>query len=169
MAAAALGIFNRELAAGQTSATKSATPMGTAAANASSGSSGTSSSTNTSTTSASVSANDFLVLLVTEMKNQDPTANTDPNQYINQLVQVNSLEQLISINQTLSAKSTTTTGSTTTKAQSVEAIAPQVTPGIAGTGSSMVAVKQSIIAPGNLSVPASSPAAQGVARALGVR
>ena len=35
------------------------------------------------------------------MKNQDPTANTDPNEYINQLVQVNSLEQLISINQTL--------------------------------------------------------------------
>src|SRR5258708_37834493 len=38
-----------------------------------------------------ISANDFLTLLVTEMKNQDPTANTDPNQYINQLVQVNSL------------------------------------------------------------------------------
>jgi flagellar basal-body rod modification protein FlgD len=51
--------------------------------------------------SASIGANDFLTLLVTEMKNQDPTANTDPNEYINQLVQVNSLEQLISINQTL--------------------------------------------------------------------
>jgi flagellar basal-body rod modification protein FlgD len=48
-----------------------------------------------------ISANDFLTLLVTEMKNQDPTANTDPNQYVNQLVQVNSLEQLININQTL--------------------------------------------------------------------
>src|SRR6516225_4161373 len=52
---------------------------------------------------ASISANDFLTLLVTEMKNQDPTATTDPNEYINQLVQVNSLEQLISINQTLSS------------------------------------------------------------------
>jgi len=46
-------------------------------------------------TAATVSANDFLTLLVTEMKNQDPTAQTDPTQYVNQLVQVNSLEQLI--------------------------------------------------------------------------
>jgi len=65
-----------------------------------------------SSNEASVSANDFLTLLVTEMKNQDPTANTDPNQYINQLVQVNSLEQLISINQNLStALGTSATGS----------------------------------------------------------
>src|ERR1019366_4131317 len=52
--------------------------------------------------SAVISSNDFLTLLVTEMQNQDPTANTDPNEYINQLVQVNSLEQLIQMNQTLS-------------------------------------------------------------------
>ncbi len=65
-------------------------------------SSGTGSSSSTSSTgSAMVTANDFLQLLVTELKNQDPTANTDPNEYINQLVQVNSLEQLISINQDL--------------------------------------------------------------------
>jgi len=50
---------------------------------------------------ASIAANDFLTLLVTEMKNQDPTATTDPNQWVNQLVQVNSLQQLISINETL--------------------------------------------------------------------
>ena len=36
------------------------------------------------------------------MQNQDPTDQTDPNEYINQLVQVNSLEQLIDINQNLS-------------------------------------------------------------------
>lgn len=48
---------------------------------------------------ATVTANDFLTLLVTELKNQDPTANTDPNTYVNQLVQVNSLQQLIQINQ----------------------------------------------------------------------
>jgi hypothetical protein len=47
-----------------------------------------------------ISSNDFLTLLVTEMKNQDPTSATDPNQYVNQLVSVNSLEQLIEINQT---------------------------------------------------------------------
>lgn len=50
---------------------------------------------------ATIAANDFLTLLVTEMKNQDPTATTDPNEYVNQLVQVNSLQQLISINETL--------------------------------------------------------------------
>jgi flagellar basal-body rod modification protein FlgD len=60
-----------------------------------SGSSGSSSSTN----SATITANDFLTLLVSEMKNQDPTTQQDPNEYINQLVQVNSLQQLIQINQ----------------------------------------------------------------------
>jgi flagellar basal-body rod modification protein FlgD len=60
----------------------------------------------TSTTSASsaanssnITSNDFLTLLVSELKNQDPTQPTDPNQYITQLAQVNSLQQLISINQ----------------------------------------------------------------------
>jgi flagellar basal-body rod modification protein FlgD len=49
--------------------------------------------------SGTITANDFLTLLVTELKNQDPTANTDPNAYVDQLVQVNSLQQLIQINQ----------------------------------------------------------------------
>jgi flagellar basal-body rod modification protein FlgD len=58
--------------------------------------------------SATITANDFLTLLVTELKNQDPTANTDPNAYVNQLVQVNSLQQLIQINQNTIAPPTTT-------------------------------------------------------------
>jgi flagellar basal-body rod modification protein FlgD len=58
--------------------------------------------------SATITANDFLTLLVTELKNQDPTANTDPNAYVNQLVQVNSLQQLIQINQNTDAATTTT-------------------------------------------------------------
>ena len=61
-------------------------------------SSTTSSAGDSTSNSATISANDFLTLLVTEMQNQDPTADTDPNEYINQLVNVNSLEQLISIN-----------------------------------------------------------------------
>ena len=52
--------------------------------------------------STTITANDFLQLLVAEMKNQDPTADQDPNAYIDQLVQVNSLQQLIAINQDLS-------------------------------------------------------------------
>lgn len=56
--------------------------------------------------SSMITANDFLTLLVTELKNQDPTANTDPNAYVDQLVQVNSLQQLIQINQNTTATGT---------------------------------------------------------------
>jgi len=52
-----------------------------------------------SPTTSTITANDFLTLLVAEMKNQDPTQPTDPNAYISQMVDVNSLQQLIGINQ----------------------------------------------------------------------
>lgn len=103
-----------------------------------------------STDAATVSANDFLTLLVTEMKNQDPTANTDPNEYINQLVQVNSLEQLISINQTLTADA-----SANPTGHVVRAVSQQHS------------TVPSTLAGGNLSVPESIPAAQRVAGSLG--
>ncbi|MDE3148063.1 MAG: hypothetical protein KGL37_01230, partial [Acidobacteriota bacterium] len=45
---------------------------------------GTGSTSNSNASSATISGNDFLTLLVTEMQNQDPTATTDPNEYINQ-------------------------------------------------------------------------------------
>jgi len=67
-----------------------------------------------STASQGISSNDFLTLLVTEMKNQDPTQPTDPNAYIQQLVGVNSLQQLISINQALTTPPTTATPPSTT-------------------------------------------------------
>lgn len=54
-----------------------------------------------------ITSSDFLTLLVTELKNQDPTQPTDPNAYIQQLVGVNSLQQLISINQDLTPKPAT--------------------------------------------------------------
>ena len=63
------------------------------------------------------------------MQNQDPTADTDPNEYINQLVQVNSLEQLIDINQTLSTALGSTTASSDTEASTQAA---QATPGVTG-------------------------------------
>jgi flagellar basal-body rod modification protein FlgD len=70
------------------------------------------SGSSTGQNSSMVTANDFLTLLVTELKNQDPTANTDPNAYVDQLVQVNSLQQLIQINQnTTGASSTQPAGS----------------------------------------------------------
>ena len=94
MAAFATGIFSRASAAAEALAGSSPASSPIPAAS--------NSATSTSTTSSTISANDFLTLLVTEMQNQDPTANTDPNEYINQLVNVNSLEQLIDINQNLS-------------------------------------------------------------------
>ena len=62
----------------------------------------TSGSTTASATDPSdITGSDFLTLLVSELKNQDPTQPTDPTTYVQQLVGVNSLQQLIDINQTL--------------------------------------------------------------------
>jgi flagellar basal-body rod modification protein FlgD len=142
--------------------------------------------------SATISANDFLTLLVTEMQNQDPTADTDPNEYINQLVQVNSLEQLISINQTLStALGSSTTGTTTdaagqtvdsssvvagaspvaaasTSQSGTSASALSAMPGLQSTPSAGSALQSfaARLAPGNLGIPANNPSAQRVAHAL---
>jgi flagellar basal-body rod modification protein FlgD len=113
---------------------------------ADSGSSGASDGSNSTITS-----NDFLTLLVTEMKNQDPTNATDPNQYVNQLVSVNSLEQLIEINQTLAGAMSGATSGTT--APSASHNGPH-------------AVGAPSVTRGNLSLPPANPAAQQIARAL---
>ncbi len=110
------------------------------------------------------------------MQNQDPTADTDPNEYINQLVQVNSLEQLISINQTLSTALTAVSASPDASSvkspinASVNGVAdigatPQVSSASQGAGTS-AAIRQ---APGNLSIPEGKPAAHAVAEALNGR
>lgn len=142
---------------------------------------------NSSSTSggASISANDFLSLLVTEMQNQDPTASTDPNEYINQLVNVNSLEQLIQINQTLSSALPAPSGGAiglSNQVLSKDKSGPQAAansqlpvappaganpllPATARSGTG--APVQASIVSGNLSAPATSPAAMRVAGALG--
>ena len=89
------------------------------------------------------------------MQNQDPTADTDPNEYINQLVQVNSLEQLISINQTL-----TTDSSATPSGGAVKAV---------GSQQPLTSPASPPLEGGNLSVPESKPAAQRVAGSLGAQ
>lgn len=66
-----------------------------------------------SASGSTITSNDFLTLLVSELKNQDPTQPTDPNAYIQQLVGVNSLQQLIQINQgltTIESPTKTTSG-----------------------------------------------------------
>ena len=161
--AAATGVFSN--LQGTQALSGKAAPM---AATAGSGSGGSDGST---TNSATISANDFLTLLVTEMQNQDPTAQTDPNEYVNQLVAVNSLEQLIGINQTLTTAMGTPAGSSggSTPSGQVQAAAPA---GAAAAGAHAsphapaVHPSPSRLAPGNLSVPAPDPAAQQVAHAL---
>jgi flagellar basal-body rod modification protein FlgD len=73
---------------------------------AASGSSTSNASSPATDSNATITANDFLTLLVAEMKNQDPTQPTDPNEYISQMVNVNSLQQLIGINQGITSLDT---------------------------------------------------------------
>jgi flagellar basal-body rod modification protein FlgD len=73
-----------------------------------------------------ITSSDFLTLLVSELKNQDPTQPTDPNAYITQLVGVNSLQQLIQINSGLTSiepPSSSSTSATTGSGASANAIA----------------------------------------------
>jgi flagellar basal-body rod modification protein FlgD len=115
-------------------------PSGVTALDSSSGS-GSSGSSSSADGSANITANDFLSLLVAEMKNQDPTADTDPNAYIDQLVQVNSLQQLIQINQDLSGLGGSTSSGTSsdTSSQAVSAasrLATSLAPKQASAGGS---------------------------------
>jgi flagellar basal-body rod modification protein FlgD len=129
------------------------------------------------------------------MQNQDPTADTDPNEYINQLVQVNSLEQLIDINQNLStaledsSTSSASAGSSPVAgvtsalngARPASTTAPSL--GAAGAGGALSAAQHAAFgagtagnsgaqasaawrAPGNLSAPNANPSAHRVAHAL---
>jgi flagellar basal-body rod modification protein FlgD len=179
--AATAGIWNQHMANGQTLVSKNATLM-TGSASASDDSGSTSSSSSDSST---ISANDFLTLLVTEMQNQDPTASTDPNEYINQLVQVNSLEQLISINQNLStalgSSSTTSSSDTATGSTAAsQAVSSVSSPGVHATAQKASGAQAAASATmpagsvpaqagqvsGNLSVPETKAAAQRVAQSL---
>lgn len=131
--AAATGFWNHSMTAGQALSGQRAAMGAPASApsetSSTSGTSGSSGSSGSSDDSSTISANDFLTLLVTEMQNQDPTANTDPNEYINQLVQVNSLEQLIDINQNLT---TALGGSSSSSSSSTQAQAGGGSTGVAG-------------------------------------
>ncbi|MGB9407414.1 MAG: flagellar hook capping FlgD N-terminal domain-containing protein [Terracidiphilus sp.] len=163
----AAAILNHHTAAQALTGT-TASPMAAAAAN------GASSASSAASDSATISANDFLTLLVTELKNQDPTANTDPNEYINQLVNVNSLEELISINQTLTTalgSSTTAASSRAASAQATGAGAPaqSASPSAAATLPGALNTAATQLAPGNLGIPAANPAAQSVASSLSGR
>jgi len=70
-----------------------------------------SSSTNLSgAASVSSTLKTFLSLLTTQLKNQDPSHATDPNQFTQELIQINNLEQQVAGNTSLSTISSTLTG-----------------------------------------------------------
>ena len=75
--------------------------------------SGTATAASSTASNSTLGSSDFLTLLVSELKNQDPTQPTDPTSYITQLAQVNSLEQLIDINSQLTSLGGTVTQTTT--------------------------------------------------------
>ena len=152
-------------------------PMGrsTAAAASSSNSSSTPSAP-TSTSTATITANDFLQLLVTELQNQDPTADTDPNEYVDQLVQVNSLQQQIQMNETMDG-GPTLTGSSSGLLQELMQLNSTVdgstssgsSGGSGGVTRSAAAAHHHAAAGGNLGLPADTKtqaAAEKVASAL---
>lgn len=172
--AALAGILNHVSASGQ--------PLpAPVAMDTSSGNSDDSSSSD----SATISANDFLTLLVTEMQNQDPTADTDPNEYINQLVNVNSLEQLIDINQTLSSATGAsgtnptggvTQGGATAQSASVGRIhsSTSIANGSDGPVENRAATatgleSHSALVAGNLGIPSATSASHQVAESLNGR
>jgi len=168
----AAAIMNYAMTAGQSlTRTPATTPAAVANSTSATANAASTSDSNTST-SATVSANDFLTLLVTEMKNQDPTANTDPNEYINQLVNVNSLQQLISINQTLTTGLGSTPASSRGAVASAQATGVQAqtaSPGASASPPDALRAAGTKLAPGNLGIPAANPAAQNVAQALSGR
>ena len=178
------GILNQQYTAGQALTGAGRSPMASTATD-------NGSTDSSSSSSAGISANDFLTLLVTEMQNQDPTANTDPNEYINQLVSVNSLEQLIDINGNLSTalgSSTSSSGSSSpspgvvSSASSLtgKSASGQVPAAAAHTSVTPASVSalgsaasnpafpatSTMSAPGNLSIPEARAAANRVGHAL---
>jgi flagellar basal-body rod modification protein FlgD len=160
MMATAAGIFSHQMTAGQALTGTSATPL------ASSSVSANSSTDDTSSSSTTISATDFLTLLVTELKNQDPTADSDPNEYVNQLVAVNSLEQLININSTLTTDSSSTTASKSslTGTGAIGSVTPAQTAAVTHSAASSVTGGKNTS--GNLSVPEANASAYRVANAL---
>jgi len=57
----------------------------------------------TNTNNASVDQNQFLLLLVNELKNQDPTTPVDETQTLSQLAQFSQLQETTTLNSTLTA------------------------------------------------------------------
>jgi len=69
--------------------------------------SGVTTATSTTSGSSSMGKDDFLKLMIEELKNQDPMNPMDGTQYASQLAQFSSLEQLSNLNDTMTASAAT--------------------------------------------------------------
>ncbi len=82
-------------------ATSASTTTNSATANSSS-------AKNSTGTNGTVDYNEFLQLLVAQLKNQDPTNPTDPTTFVSQLASFSSVEQQVNTNSTLNSLLTQT-------------------------------------------------------------
>jgi flagellar basal-body rod modification protein FlgD len=80
----------------------------TSGAGSSSGASNPNSAQASSGTDNTLNYNEFLQLLVAQLKNQDPTNPTDPTQFVSQLASFSSVEQQVNTNSILNALLTQT-------------------------------------------------------------
>jgi len=76
----------------------------------------TNNSSTTTSPPATVNYNQFLQLLIAQMKNQDPTSPTDMSQYISQFAQLSSVEQAV---QTIAKLDTLLSSSALSQAESL--------------------------------------------------
>jgi flagellar basal-body rod modification protein FlgD len=90
--------------------TATAPTIGTAASAALSGLSNTPATTQVGAQASNPQMNEFLTLLVAQLKNQNPMNPTDPTQFVSQLAQFSTVEQLTQSNSTLGNISQGVTG-----------------------------------------------------------
>ncbi len=150
------------------SSSQTSSPTMTAAAASGTGSSGSGAAGSASAAgNTGITANDFLSLLVTEMKNQDPTNQTDPMSYITQLVGVNSLEQLVQINQDLTPTTPTAPTTTTPPATGGLASSPMAVTGTSTTLPTTAASSTTAFLPLGSQNQVAGSAAQAISQAMG--
>ena len=117
--------------------------------------SSTSSSVASATTAATtVNYNDFLQLMVSELKNQDPTSPADPTQYLSQLASFSQVEQQLNTNtkldtlltsQALSQADTTIGRTVTSTDGATSGVVSSVAIGSTGTLTATLANGQTLV------------------------
>ena len=87
-----------------------AVPLAAASTSSTNSTGSTSSSSSASSSNSQLTQGDFLQLIATELKSQDPTNPLDPSQFMGQLVQFGTLQQVTGIYNLLANGATATAG-----------------------------------------------------------